>query len=52
MHSQEQRKLATETLIRFDHSHADTASASGFPNRRTLSIWWKGCESAGEVPEL
>lgn len=50
MYSQEQRKLAIETYIELDHSIADTVATLGFPNRHTLSMWWKEYESTGEIP--
>lgn len=50
MYSQEQRKLAIETFVKFDYSYADTVAALGFPNRHTLGIWWKEYEATGEVP--
>lgn len=50
MYSQEQRKLAIETYIELDYSIADTVATLGFPNRHTLSTWWKEYESTGEIP--
>ena len=50
MYSQEQRKLAIETFIKLDYSIADTVATLGFPNRHTLSIWWKEYESTGKIP--
>ena len=50
MYSQEQRKLAIETYIELDYSIADTVATLGFPNRHTLSMWWKEYESTGEIP--
>lgn len=39
MYSLEQRKLAVETLIKFDHSYADTITEPGYPNRHSLYNW-------------
>lgn len=50
MYSQEQRRLAIETYIELDYSIADTVATLGFPNRHTLSTWWKEYESTGEIP--
>jgi transposase-like protein len=50
MYSQEQRKLAIETFIKLDYSIADTVATLGFPNRHTLSMWWKEYELTGKVP--
>lgn len=49
MHSLEQRKLAVETLIKFDHSYADTIAELGYPNRHSLYSWWKDYQEYGEV---
>ena len=48
--STEQRRIAIETFIRFDHSYADTVAELGYPNRHTLRNWWKEYEETGEVP--
>lgn len=37
MYSTEQRRLAIETFIRFDHSYADTIAELGYPDRQTLN---------------
>ena len=50
MHSTEQRRLAIETFIRFDHSYADTIAELGYPDRHTLNSWWRECRETGEVP--
>lgn len=49
MYSLEQRKLAVETLIKFDHSYADTIAELGYPNRHSLYNWWKDYQEYGEV---
>lgn len=49
MYSLEQRKLAVETLIKFDHSYADTIAELGYPNRHSLYNWWKDYQEHGEV---
>lgn len=41
MYSTEQRRLAIETFIRFDHSYADTIAELGYPDRHTLNSWWR-----------
>lgn len=50
MYSQEQRKTAIETFIRFDHSYADTIAELGYPTRAALRIWWNEYKRTGEVP--
>lgn len=50
MYSQEQRKVAIETLIKFDHSYADTVAELGYPTSACLRIWWNEYERTGEVP--
>ena len=49
MRSLEQRKLAVETLVKFDHSHADTIAELGYPNRHSLYNRWKDYQECGEV---
>lgn len=50
MYSTEQRRLAIETFIRFDHSYADTIAELGYPDRHTLNNWWREYRETGEVP--
>ena len=50
MYSTEQRRVAIETFIRFDHSYADTIAELGYPNRHTLNNWWREYRTTGEVP--
>lgn len=50
MYSTEQRGLAIETFIRFDHSYADTIAELGYPDRHTLNSWWREYRETGEVP--
>ena len=50
MFSTDQRRVAIETFIKFDHSYADTVAELGYPNRHTLRNWWKEYERTGEVP--
>ena len=50
MYSTEQRRLAIETFIRFDHSYADTIAELGCPDRHTLNSWRRECRETGEVP--
>ena len=50
MHSAEQRKIAIETFVKFDHSYADTIAESGYPTRACLRNWWNEYRGTGEVP--
>ena len=51
MFSEEQRRMAIETFIRFDHSYADTIAELGYPNRGTLRLWWNEYrEHGGLIP--
>lgn len=50
MFSMEQRRIATDTFIRFDHSYADTIAELGYPARSCLRNWWSEYEGTGEVP--
>ena len=50
MFSTEQRRVAIETFIKFDHSYADTITELGYPHRQTLRNWWKEYEETGEIP--
>ena len=50
MYSQEQRKIAIETLIKFDHSYADTVAELGYPTTACLRNWWNEYSKTGEVP--
>lgn len=49
MFSTEQRRIAIETFIRFDHSHADTIAEPGYPTRRSPRAWCKDYLEHGEV---
>ena len=49
MFSTEQRRIAIETFIRFDHSHADTIAELGYPTRHSLRAWYKDYLEHGEV---
>ena len=49
MLSTEQRKIAIETFIRFDHSYADTIAELGYPTRHSLRAWYKDYLEHGEV---
>lgn len=49
MFSTEQRKIAIETFIRFDHSYADTIAELGYPTRHSLRAWYKDYLEHGEV---
>ena len=49
-YSEEQRRSALETFIRFDHSYADTIAELGYPNRGTLRGWWREYGRTGVVP--
>ena len=50
MYSQERRRLAIETLVKFDHSYADTIAELGYPTRSALRAWWNEYKRTGEVP--
>ena len=50
MYSQERRRLATGTLVKFDHSYADTIAELGYPTRSALRAWWNEYKRTGEVP--
>ena len=50
MFSTEQRRIAIETFIKFDHSYADTITELGYPHRQTLRNWWKEYEATGDIP--
>lgn len=49
MFSTEQRRIAIETFIRFDHSYADTIAELGYPTRHSLRARYKDCLEHGEV---
>ena len=50
MYSAEQRKIAIETFVKFDHSYADTIAELGYPTRACLRNWWNEYRGTGEVP--
>lgn len=50
MHGQERRRLATGTLVKFDHSYADTIAELGYPTRSAPRAWWNEYKRTGEVP--
>lgn len=50
MYGQERRRIAMETLIKFDHSYADAVAELGYPTTATLRNWWREFERTGEVP--
>lgn len=49
MFSTGQRKIAIETFIRFDHSHAGTIAELGYPTRHSLRARYKDYLEHGEV---
>ena len=49
MFSTEQRRIAIETFIRFDHSYAGTIAELGYPTRHSLRAWYKDYLEHGEV---
>lgn len=49
MFSTEQRRIAIETFIRFDHGYADTIAELGYPTRHSLRAWYKDYLEHGEV---
>ena len=50
MYSAEQRKIAIETFVKFDHSYADAIAELGYPTRACLRNWWNEYRDTGEVP--
>lgn len=49
MFGTEQRRIAIETFIRFDHSYADAIAELGYPTRHSLRAWYKDYLEHGEV---
>ena len=49
MFSTEQRRIAIEAFIRFDHSHAGAIAELGYPTRHSLRAWYKDYLEHGEV---
>ena len=49
MFSTEQRRIAIETFIRFDHGHADTIAEPRYPTRHSLRARYKDYLEHGEV---
>lgn len=49
MFGTEQRRIAIETFIRFDHSYAGTIAELGYPTRHSLRAWYKDYLEHGEV---
>lgn len=49
MFGTEQRRIAIETFIRFDHSYADTIAELGYPTRHSLRARYKDYLEHGEV---
>lgn len=49
MFSTEQRRIAIETFIRFDHGYADAIAELGYPTRHSLRAWYKDYLEHGEV---
>lgn len=49
MFSTEQRRIAIEAFIRFDHGYADTIAELGYPTRHSLRAWCKDYLGRGEV---
>ena len=50
MYSTEQRRVAIEAFIKFDHNYADAIAELGYPNRYTPNNWWREYKTAGEFP--
>ena len=50
MYSAEQRKIAIETFVKFDHSYADAVAELGYPTRACLRNWWNEHRDTGEAP--
>lgn len=49
MFSTEQRRIAIEAFIRFDHSHAGTIAEPGYPTRHSLRARYEDYLEHGEV---
>lgn len=49
MFSTEQRRIAIEAFIRFDHGYADAIAEPGYPTRHSLRAWYKDYLEHGEV---
>ncbi|WP_418862969.1 IS3 family transposase [Slackia isoflavoniconvertens] len=49
MYGIDEKRRAIETLIRFDHSYADTIAELGYPNRHSLYNWWNEYKEFGEA---
>ena len=50
MFSLEQRKIALETYIKYDHSYTATVVELGYPAKETMRKWWKEYKATGEIP--
>ena len=51
MYSQERRRLAIETFIKFDHSYADTIAELGYPTRSALRRGGTGTRGPARCPQ-
>ena len=51
MFSVEQRRVAIELFIKYDHSYAAVIRELGYPHRHTLKAWWEEYEKTGKIPE-
>ena len=47
MYSMEQKRVAIEMCIRFEHSFTDTITELGYPSATMLGRWWREYEDAG-----
>ena len=45
--SAQNRDVAIDTFIKFDHCYAETVVELDYPNRHTLRNWWKEYEKTG-----
>ena len=50
MFSANRRRIAIETIIKSDHSYADTVAALGYANRHAPRNWRREYERASEAP--
>ena len=51
MYSQERRRLAIETFIKFDHSYADTIAELGYPTRSASRHGGTGTRGPARCPQ-
>jgi transposase-like protein len=52
MYSLEDRQRAVDLYIKYDLSVADTVRELGYPNRKSLTLWYKEYAKAGKLHEV